>query len=416
MKKTYKKAVTTLFLSLLIGTSFSQSNNNAFRFTLEGNGYSDQAVIRMVNGATMGFDGSFDAWKMFSSNPNVPSIYTQCSVGQDLAINSLPEFTEDKSITIYTNIPVNGLYTLSFEELYALTPNYKISITEISSSSHFRLLGDTALVFNCTSQQNSPSFTFNISTPMVPSQIDETCFGENDGVLNIDNPGNNEWDIEFTDQNGVSIVNGTSNTTTNSYTNLLPGTYSGTITSKGIEDAFSFVIGAADNLTANFDLDKDTVYLSEGGVVTTTNNSQFAQNYFWDFDDAGIYATMNPSHAYSALGNYSITLSASNLNCSEVASKQVVVLSSPNVSTGVDENYIANIKLVNSGNGIFDLITEDNSSKNILIYDLTGKMVVNTTSSNQSERISLKNQAKGIYVLSLVMEGEKVLQQKIYNN
>ncbi|NCT16525.1 MAG: hypothetical protein GW774_14850, partial [Flavobacteriales bacterium] len=45
----------TLFI-LLISMSFvCYSTNNAFRFKITGNGYSDETIIRLVNGATENF-------------------------------------------------------------------------------------------------------------------------------------------------------------------------------------------------------------------------------------------------------------------------------------------------------------------------------------------------------------------------
>ena len=101
MKNVYKKTIAITLVNLITLTGFSQLNN-AFRFKITGNGYSDETIIRLVNGASVNFDGSYDAWKLFSLNPNVPSLYTQISNGQELSINALPEFTKDPSITIYT--------------------------------------------------------------------------------------------------------------------------------------------------------------------------------------------------------------------------------------------------------------------------------------------------------------------------
>ncbi len=56
------------------------------------NGYndgpSDELVIRIHPDATEGFDGKFDAHKLFAPNQEIPQVY--CS-GHDLAINALPE-------------------------------------------------------------------------------------------------------------------------------------------------------------------------------------------------------------------------------------------------------------------------------------------------------------------------------------
>ena len=162
MKKIYKQLTVLILVNLIAVSSYSQYNN-AFRIKIIGNNYSDETVIRMVNGATQGFDGMYDAWKLISPNPNVPSIFTQIIQGQILSINALPEFTEDKSVTLYTNIPVSGSYTVEIDEVYALSANYKVSFTDMSTNSHTRIMGDTSLTFNLTAQQYTATFNFNIS-------------------------------------------------------------------------------------------------------------------------------------------------------------------------------------------------------------------------------------------------------------
>jgi PKD repeat protein len=414
MGNVYKKITFLILVNSIALSSFSQYNN-AFRFKITGNGYSDETIIRLLNGASQNFDSNYDAWKLFSPNPNVPSIYTQISVGQELSINSLPEFSEDKSITIYTNIPVNGTYTINVEEIYALTSNYKISLTDISSNTHYRLLGDTALIFTFTTQQNSPSFTFNISTPLVTSVTDETCFNMNDGSVMINNSGNTDWEIEIVDASNNIIVNSNSNSSLNNYTNLLPGNYTAQVISKGIVDQFNFIVNPAVNLFASFSLDKDTIYLSEGAVVNTVNTSQNAQNYSWDFGDGGVSYDTNPSYTYTMVGDYSISLIATNANCNTQTVKQITVLSSPNVITSINSvEEKDDIKLLNLGNGIYQLATTSNSSKKILVYDIKGGLVYEDIFFNESYNLSLSNVVSGIYILNIIGNNGKVFREKLY--
>lgn len=413
MKNTYKNIVTLLLLNLIVLTGAAQYNN-AFRFTITGNGYSDETIIRLVNGATENFDGSYDAWKLFSANPNVPSIYTQITAGQELSINSLPEFTEDKSITLYTNIPANGSYTITIEEIYALTPNYKTSLTDISSSSHARLLGDTALTFTFNAQQNSPTFTFNLSTPLVYSLLDETCYSMEDGSLTIQNSGNTNWDVQITDSYDNIVVNNNSNYSVKTYNSLLPGNYSVQVSSQGIMDEFNFFIASALNLVADFALNTDTIYLSEGGEVLISNNSQNAQNYSWDFGDGGSCTDLNPAYSYSVIGNYDITLTASNTNCISENIKQITVLQSPGITTSIDNTNTQNIKLASFGNGNYQLTTANYLNKQITVYDLKGSLIYEDISVEKSYNLSLTKNPFGIYLLKVIDGNGELFHEKLY--
>jgi PKD repeat protein len=412
MATIYKKSVFFLLINLIALSAFSQSN--AFRITINGNNYSDETIIRLLNGASQNFDSNYDAWKLISPNPNVPSIYTHDISGQNLSINSLPEFTEDKSITIYTNIPVSGNYIISYEEIYGLTSNYKISLSDISSNTHFRLLGDTALSFNFNSQQNSPSFTFNISTLCTSIATNETCFNMADGSLLVNNPGNTDWNIKIIDDLNNVIVNSTSNMVSNNYYNLPPGNYITEVSSKGIVDEVNFAILPATNLVANFSLNKDTIYLSEGGFLDITNLSQNAQDYSWDFGDGNSSIMANPIYNYSMIDDYIITLQSSNTNCTSFAIKSVTVLQSPTVITSVQnfEGKIFSISIIEEG--IFQLNSKNLSTKTILVYDISGNEVFTAHTNKENYTFSLLNYSSGIYIVNVISDTGEIIRKKIY--
>lgn len=405
-------AIFTL-INCMAFSAFSQYNN-AFRIKITGNGYSDETIIRLVNGATQSFDGNFDAWKMFSPNPNVPSIYTQINNGQELSINSMPEFTKDTSITIYTNIPSNGTYSINFEEIYGLSGNYKISLSDITSNTHFRLLGDTALSFNFTTQQNSPSFTFNISTPCSTSTTNETCFNTNDGSLAVTNPGNSDWNMNIYDASNNLVANIVSNLENNKYDNLLAGNYTAQIISKGIVDEVAFTIAQAPNLTANFNINKDTIYLSEGAELTFTNTSQNAQNYQWDFGDGGVSNIKNPSYNYFMTGDYQIELIASNTNCTTSNFKNVTVLQSPSIVTSIQNNQAETFSILQLGNGKFQVNSKNSESKKIQVVSINGSSILDITTSNENYNFSLSNYSSGIYIVNVVSSNGSFISEKVF--
>ena len=404
----------TLFI-LLISMSFvCYSTNNAFRFKITGNGYSDETIIRLVNGATENFDGNYDAWKLFSSNQNVPSIYTQITTGQELSINALPEYGFDKSVTIYTNIPANGTYTLDVEEIFPLTNNYKVSLTSISSNTHYRIIGDTSIVFSFNQQQGTPTFTFNISTPLVVTSIDESCMSNNSGEVTLTKQGNTNWMYEILDQNSTIVVANTSSTDTINYSGLAPDTYLAKTTSNGIIDEVYFTIQAAPIVIADFDIDNDTIYLSEGGIINTTNQSQNATTYFWDFGNGGNSTAVDPSYVYSTIGDYNIVLNSSNNNCTEQTSKSITVLTSPSVATSIQHHAFENVKLQNFGNGKYQITSPHAVLTAIAIYDITGKIVFNENNNSNTYFVSLENQPQGMYVALLSYENGTVLTEKLW--
>ncbi len=412
MKKIYKQLTVLILVNLIAVSSYSQYNN-AFRIKIIGNNYSDETVIRMVNGATQGFDGMYDAWKLISPNPNVPSIFTQIIPGQILSINALPEFTEDKSVTLYTNIPVSGSYTVEIDEVYALSANYKVSFTDMSTNSHTRIMGDTSLTFNLTAQQYTATFNFNISSPLVTTVTNETCTAMNDGSLEITNAGNSDWEYEITDDNDSVVANSTASSSISTINSLSPGNYKATVSSLGIVEDVNFTINPAIILTADFNLDKDTVYLTDGGVVNITNVSQNALTYNWDMGDGGVSNIENPSYAYTTVGDYQISLTSANANCTTQKSKPITVLLTPSVITSVNNNNKMEVKLASYGNGNYQLTTANFNTKKLSVYDVKGSLIQESDFSENEYHLSLTTNSSGIYILNVTSEDGQVFREKL---
>jgi len=53
----FKATLIFLIVNLICSAAFSQYNN-AIRIRITGNGYSDETIIRLVNGSSQNFDGS----------------------------------------------------------------------------------------------------------------------------------------------------------------------------------------------------------------------------------------------------------------------------------------------------------------------------------------------------------------------
>jgi autotransporter-associated beta strand protein len=91
--------------------NFYKSTNNvpgSFSLNVSAEGYQDELYVHFSNGATAAFDGKYDAYKLWSYNQKVPKLYTKSSNGDNLAINGLPELTEDVDIPVFFVPGVEG--------------------------------------------------------------------------------------------------------------------------------------------------------------------------------------------------------------------------------------------------------------------------------------------------------------------
>ncbi len=413
--KNFTKLLAIIFFTGLSLNSYSQYDN-AIKIRIEGNGYADETVVRLIDGATTGFDGMYDAWKLFSPNTNVPSIYSEITVGQELAINSLPEFKKDTSITLYTNIPANGSYLVTITEIYPMSSSYKISLSDLTSNTDYRILNDTSLTFNYNTQQSAPTFTFNISTSANFGVTNESCFAMNDGELTVNNEGNNDWSLTIYDLANNLIANKVSTSYTSVINNLQPGNYHAIVSSKGIDDDYNFAIVAAPHLSADFHLSADTIYLSDGGEAIFTSTCQNAQSLTWDFGDGTASSNQtSPIHYYAAIGDFNVTLTASTNNgCSDQKTKLINVQYDPSIATAIAENQTNSHKILNYGNGSYNIVFNNSSERIISIYDLKGSLVSAKNTNTNSYRFSLANNPKGLYIVSVNNNGkysrEKILR------
>lgn len=389
------------------------ANNNAMRVKITGNGYSDETVIRFLSGATVNFDGNYDAWKLISSNPNVPSIYTQISPTQKLSINALPEFNKDTSISIFTNIPVTGAYLITFSEVFPLDSSYKVSLTVNNSGTHYFFRGDTTFSVQLQAMQAQASLTFNISKAPKITVIDEDCYGSKSGSAQIIKNGNTNWQLDLYDSQNTFVRTMYANINIAILDSLSAGNYRLELTSKGIIEELYFTINPGIVVTANYNLVSDTIYLSEGGNLLLSNNSTNSLTYNWDFGDGNSSAQTSPTYSYTTMGNYKVSLKAFNGNCISEKKDSVVVKQYRPIITSVGNNLEKGLLLLSKGNNLFEISSSISSDKRLSVLDLNGKLVMQKNFTEPSFDFNLNEFETGIYIIN-VYSSETAMVKKVF--
>jgi hypothetical protein len=90
---------------------FKDEVADVVRLEVSGNGYTNETVIRFLDLATSGFDGQWDAHKLFGTIAEAPAIYS--SENGMMAINSLPE-TNTVPVGVKAGVP--GVFTIAATE------------------------------------------------------------------------------------------------------------------------------------------------------------------------------------------------------------------------------------------------------------------------------------------------------------
>src|SRR3989304_3277811 len=180
-----KLIITSFFVLLFMN---SNAVTDVLKVKIAGNSYTDETAIRFIQGASPQFDGNFDAWKLFSGNPNVPSIFTKCS-GGELSINALGVMQIDTSIDIYVKIPVQGNYTITGNEYGIFNVGNCIMLEDLQTGNYFDLRSTTSYSFSLNaSTVNSPArFKVHFRVAAVVTSTDASCFGYNNGSVFIQN-------------------------------------------------------------------------------------------------------------------------------------------------------------------------------------------------------------------------------------
>lgn len=172
MKNSTRILQQLLLSGLVLITTASFALDDALKIRITGNNYSDETVIRFLNDATTAFDGSYDAWKLFSSNNQVPSIYTRLDSFSELSINAYPELDTLYSFDLFAWIRKAGTYTISGSELGSFAPGVGILMKDLQTGLLYNLRDTTAYSFTMAVNTKTSAARFRIYfTPVVTTGL-----------------------------------------------------------------------------------------------------------------------------------------------------------------------------------------------------------------------------------------------------
>jgi len=140
-------------------------------------------------------------------------------------------------------------------------------------------------------------------------------------------------------------------------------------------------------LTADFSA--NTTSICEGGTVNFTDLSDNSPNgWIWDFGDGTATSTVqNPSHVYSTAGNYTVTLTTSNVSGSDVEIKTNYITVNPsvnftqNISLCPGQTITVGTSTYNSDGTYTDVLTAASTCDSIVTTIVT---MLSTSSSSQN--------------------------------
>ena len=229
-------------LMLLLLFSFQTATgqiNEAFKFKVTSpNLGTDETVLRFHQDATASFDGAFDAWKMFTWNDSIPSLFTNTQEGGMLSINSINFPAQDTSMAVNMKVPlVSGQYTFETEALGQHPNNLKLAILDLETGVSHSIEDGASFSFDVTANPTDmiERFELFIST-------NSYALVNSDEVTFVNN-GCYDWTLKVMDENSQIILDQAMTEETFLLESLNEGTYTGMVIDNfGITDIISFEI------------------------------------------------------------------------------------------------------------------------------------------------------------------------------
>lgn len=171
MKTSTLKKIAGFFFCFAVVLNANATITNALKVRISNGSISDETVVRFISGATAGFDGSYDAYKIISSAPNVPSLFTNIDSVSHMSINALPQLLQRTDVDLYAYIKTAGTYTFESIELGAFPAGCKIIVEDKQTgmSYPFRNGSTFTLTLAANTIATSNRFTLHFSPAADPS-------------------------------------------------------------------------------------------------------------------------------------------------------------------------------------------------------------------------------------------------------
>ena len=230
--------------------NMSKDNNDFIecsniKLRTEYNNLSDELYIRFIEEATNDIDDNYDAYKMFSTTPQLPQIFSitdDTDTGIPITINSLP--IPEITGTNYTSVPLGfvaketGEYTITATELNNLDFQNIYLIDKIDDENYIKtdLLKTTEYTCNISEGEVRGRFYLFFFPAEVPTNLFENKNSTSENVniysnsnqifINISSLNEANGIVEIYDMLGKCILTSKANSTFNTYTlSNATGTY-----------------------------------------------------------------------------------------------------------------------------------------------------------------------------------------------
>lgn len=145
MKGYFIKTIVFSLILLLSIPAFSQLKN-AIRLKVSSGSYSDETVVRFLEGATDAFDSDWDAYKLRNGG-NTPNFYSFWN-SESYAISAFNMPYSEKEVPLYLEVAFTGTYTITPQILGAFDSSSSITLIDKVLNTTTDLKGLNSYIFD----------------------------------------------------------------------------------------------------------------------------------------------------------------------------------------------------------------------------------------------------------------------------
>jgi hypothetical protein len=140
------------------GTFLKSTIVNKLDLVVSGNGYNDETSVRFDQNATNGFDGEFDAYKLYGlyDCPQIFSIHSE----NNLSINTLPDISNNQVIPVGFKTGLSGTFTLSASGFESFPASATFYLTDLITGTVQNLNLNPEYIFSASPA--NPEHRFNL--------------------------------------------------------------------------------------------------------------------------------------------------------------------------------------------------------------------------------------------------------------
>lgn len=407
--------VTSDTMPELIFTEYSKSSQDAtffkthdgddnfFSVSISNEYGSDQTILKANALATDYFDGSFDAIEMWSSYWYMPSIYTLDSNGVYYSINQF--LPGEKTVPLYVYSAISGIHHFEFEGASSFQNASCVLLEDVYSGEIYTLNDSLSLDVFVNDTATTARFLLHIGAEYFVQAVPASCYGENDGVIQVAKNSNSLFDLSCIDYSSSLIESQNDIYQIFEINNLYAGTY---ITQS--EDAMcgtlidTITIIQPEQIVAFFIAENDTLFLpGDESFQTFTNFSMNADYFIWEYPDLTTSEELNGSFDFADAGTYSVKLYAhQSPSCFKTFEEEITVISSLELN---ENNMFQATVTVENGN----IVVRSDRQYNVVVQTIGGQIIYNQQVNDSEHMIDIET-ADQVVLISLYSQNDS----KIY--